>query len=223
MSKISSRQFGLIVAFLIPGFVGLAGLAPLMPVVAEWLRPVNLGDFGIGPTIYALMAATAVGMILSCVRWLVIDHLLEWLGVHAPTWDFRQLENRLEALDYLSANHYRYYQFYANTLVAILWAYAVNRLLQTSPLLGFGTDLGVAFLCLVLFLGSRDALSKYRLRAGQLIGQVAEKDGDAMTNGIDHHGGGATVTKDREPKPQQKPAPESKPPQAEAKETQSPK
>jgi hypothetical protein len=60
MSKISGRQFGLIVAFLIPGFIGLAGLAPLMPIVGEWLRPVNLGDFGIGPTIYALMAATAV-------------------------------------------------------------------------------------------------------------------------------------------------------------------
>jgi hypothetical protein len=117
MPKISSRQFGLIVAFLIPGFIGLAGLAPLMPVVAEWLRPVNLGDFGIGPTIYALMAATAVGMILSCIRWLVVDQLLRWSGIRSPTWDFRQLESRLEALDYLSDNHYRYYQFYANTLI----------------------------------------------------------------------------------------------------------
>src|SRR5271169_3932821 len=108
MSYISSKQFGLIVAFLIPGFIGLAGLLPLMPIVSEWLRPVNLGDFGIGPTIYALMAATAVGMILSCVRWLVIDHLLQWSGIPAPAWDFRQLENRLEALDYLSDNHYKF-------------------------------------------------------------------------------------------------------------------
>ena len=223
MPKISSRQFGLIVAFLIPGFIGLAGFAPLIPVVAEWLRPVNLGDFGIGPTIYALMAATAVGMILSCIRWLVVDHLLQWLGIPAPALDFRLLENRLEALDYLCDNHYRYYQFYANTLVAILWAYFVNRLLQTSPLLGYGTDLGVGFLCVVLFLGSRDALSKYRVRASQLIGQVGQKDGETVTNGIDHHGGGSASKTNRPAKPPHKPRPESKPTQAEAKSDQAPK
>ncbi len=84
MPKISSSQFGLIVAFLIPGFIGLTGVAPLMPIVGEWLRPVNLGNYGIGPTVCALMAATAVGMILSCVRWLVVDHLLEWSGIRTP-------------------------------------------------------------------------------------------------------------------------------------------
>lgn len=223
MTKISSRQFGLIIAFLIPGFIGLAGSAPLMPVVGEWLRPVNLGDFGIGPTIYALMAAIAAGMVLSCLRWLAIDHLLQWPEIPAPTWDFRQLENRLEALDYLSDNHYRYYQFYANSLVAILWAYSVNRFLQTSPYLGFGTDLGVALLCVVLFLGSRDALSKYRLRANQLIGQVAGKERETMTNGIDHHGGRSISRKVRPAKPQHKPRPENKPAPAVVKGTQSAK
>jgi hypothetical protein len=171
MSEISSRQFGLIVAFLIPGFIGLAGVAPLMPVVGEWLRPANLGDFGIGPTVYAIMAATAVGMIVSCTRWLVIDHILQWTGVVQPAWDLSRLEQHLGAFDYILDNHYRYYQFYANTLVAILWAYSVNRILQTSPLLGFGTDLGVAVLCVVLFMGSRDALSKYYVRSGQLLGE----------------------------------------------------
>jgi hypothetical protein len=115
MPIISSRQFGLIVAFLIPGFIGLAGLTPLIPIVADWLRPVNLGNFGIGPTVYALMAATGVGMVLSCIRWLAIDHLLAWSGIPASDWDFRKLHDHLETLNYLSDNHYRYYQFYANT------------------------------------------------------------------------------------------------------------
>jgi hypothetical protein len=170
MSEISNRQFGLIVAFLIPGFIGLAGVAPLVPVVGEWLRPINIGDFGIGPTVYAVMAAIAVGMMISCVRWLLIDHALHWVGVRPPAWDFRNLETRLEAWDYLNANFYRYYQFYANTLVAVAWAYLVNRFNQKSPTLDLGTDLGVVFLCVVLFLGSRDALSKYYTRSGQLLG-----------------------------------------------------
>lgn len=219
MSNISGRQFGLIVAFIIPGFIGLAGLAPLVPLVGEWLQPVNLGAFGIGPTIYALMAATAVGMILSCLRWLVVDHVLEWSGIRDAAIDFRQFGNHLEAFDYLSDNHYRYYQFYANTLVAILVAYPIDRLLRTSPVLGTPTDIGIFFLSVVLFLGSRDALSKYRSRASQLVGQAAEEGNEVMTNGIDHHGVGSTARKDRPAKPQSKPRPEDKREQSIAKDS----
>lgn len=97
----------------------------------------------------------------------------------------------MASFHYLVESHYRYYQFYANTLIAVVWAYSVNRLLKTSSLLRFGTDLGVFILCAVLFAGSRDALAKYRHRSGQLVGQFAEKDdsGEVMTNGIDHHQG----------------------------------
>jgi hypothetical protein len=109
--------------------------------------------------------------------------------------DYRALEERIISFNYLVESHYRYYQFYANTLIAILFAYGINRLLKTSSLLGLGTDLGVFILCAVLFSGSRDALWKYRSRSGQLVGQVAGKDftGDEMTNGIDHNQGKTEV------------------------------
>lgn len=56
-----------------------------------------------------------------------------------------------------SSNTDLYYQFYANILIALLWAYPVHRLLRTSSLLGVGTDLGVIVIAAVLFAGSRDA------------------------------------------------------------------
>jgi uncharacterized membrane protein YciS (DUF1049 family) len=132
-----------------------------------------------------------MGMIVSCFRWLLIDQLLKLTGVPAAVLDYRALEERIISFNYLVESHYRYYQFYANTLIAVLFAYGINRLLKTSSLLGFGTDLGVLILCAVLFAGSRDALWKYRNRSGQLVGQVAGKDftGDEMTNGIDHNQG----------------------------------
>jgi hypothetical protein len=125
----------------------------------------------------------------------------------------------LEAFDYLSDNHYRYYQFYANMLVAILVAYPIDRLLRTSPLLGTPTDIGIFCLSVVLFLGSRDALSKYRSRARQLFGDAAEEGNEVMTNGIDHHRGGSTAKKDRPAKPQSKPNPENKQDQTVAKDS----
>ena len=75
-----SRQFGLIVAYLLPGFIALAGVAPFVPAVSSWLQPVNSG-LDIGPPVYALMAAIAAGMIVSCFRWLLIDHIHSVTGI----------------------------------------------------------------------------------------------------------------------------------------------
>ena len=197
-------QFGLLVAILIPGFIGLTGVTPLAPVIAGWLNPVSLGDNGFGPPVYAVLAATACGMILSAFRWLLVDGIHHRTGVTPPRWDDRYLEQHLNAFSYLVESHYRYYQFYANTLIAVIWAYSVNRYLQTSSLLGPGTDLGVLILCAVLFASSRDSLAKYYAATGRLLCPIAEKDcdGGAMTNGRDHDQAGGAATKPAKPEAQ---------------------
>ncbi len=101
MAETSSRQFGLIVAYVLPGFIGLAGVAPLFPAVGQWLQPIDRGDMGFGPPIYALMAATVVGLIVSCFRWLLLDQLHQWTGVRRPAWDDSRLETTLDGFDYL--------------------------------------------------------------------------------------------------------------------------
>src|SRR5207249_4170676 len=146
----SSNQFGLMVAYLLPGFIGLAGIAPFAPVVAAWLQPLNQSEAGLGPPIYAVLAATTVGMIVSCFRWLLIDHIHHWMGVRSPAWDDTRLEERVVAFNYLVDNHYRYHQFYANTLVAALFGYSINRFMHTSSLLGVATDLAIVILCVTL-------------------------------------------------------------------------
>jgi len=157
----------------------------------------------LGAPIYALMAAMTFGMILSCCRWLIVDRLHHRTCVRLPEWNDSRLDDRLDAFDYLVEVHYRYYQFYANTLVAIVWAYGVNRFTRTLPLLGVGTDLAALILCFVLFVGSRDALTKYYTRTSRLLGPIAEKDfqGKTMTNGNHHDpvGGGSSPR----PRPEQ--------------------
>ncbi len=211
-----SRQFGLVVAYLLPGFVSLAGFSLLVPAVARWLSPaVSYGEagLGIGPPVYTLLAALALGMVVSCFRWIVIDHVHSWTGVIPPLWAVERLEERLGAFTYLVEAHYRYYQFYANTLIAVVWTYALNRWMGTSSLLGPGTDLGVVILCAALFAGSRDALAKYYARTSRLIGQVAgENSGDFMTNGCHHEEGGGAATSKR---PETKPAPKPETPKRE--------
>jgi hypothetical protein len=164
----TNRQFGLIVAYLLPGFIALGGFALLMPEVADWLQPVE-GESGIAPSVYTVMAATALGMILSCFRWLLIDHVFAWTGITPPEWEFERLEQRLPAFDYFVEYHYRYYQFYANTFIAVLWTYALNRWLGTSAFLGVVTDAAVLLFSAALLAGARDALRKYYQRTNRLL------------------------------------------------------
>src|SRR4051812_11307480 len=137
----SNQQFGLIVAYLLPGFICLGGVALLVPTVGDWLRPVaGQAVLGLGPPVYAVLAATAVGMVVSCIRWFLIDHALAWTGVVPPAWDAARMAQRLDVFNHLVDYHYRYYQFYSNTLLAIVWTYAVNRWLGSFGALGPATD-----------------------------------------------------------------------------------
>ncbi len=93
----SSNQFGLMVAYLLPGFIGLAGIAPFAPIIGVWLEPLHQ-EASLGPSIYAVLAATTVGMILSCFRWLLIDHIhhgwqlrTEAVGLPIDRWHTREI------------------------------------------------------------------------------------------------------------------------------------
>jgi hypothetical protein len=218
MTGNSSRQFGLIIAYVLPGFIALVGLSPVFPGVAQWLRPVSAGqfDFGLGPPLYAILAAMALGLVLDSFRWISIDQVHHWMGVRRPTWEDGQLERVLGAFDYLVQNHYRFYAFNANTLIAVLTTYGLNRVLGTLPLLGPSTDVATVLLLVVLFLASRSALANYFARTSRLIGLTAtDLEATNMYNGNDHGGSGGQP-KPTESKPQQEPkaTPETpKPPQ----------
>ncbi len=173
MTGTSHRQFGLIIAYVLPGFIALVGLAPIFPGVAQWLRPVSAGEFdlGLGPPLYAVLGATAFGLVLSCFRWILIDRVHHWTGVERPAWEDSKLDRMLGGFDYLVQSHYRYYEFCGNSLLAGLFAYVVNRVAGTLPHLGLGTDVAMVILLSVLFLASRSALINYFTRTSRLIGR----------------------------------------------------
>lgn len=167
----TTRQFGLLIAYVLPGFIGLAGIAPLFPAMAEWLRPIETSDLGLGPPLYAVLAAIAIGKVLSCFRWMLIDRAHRLMGVQRPDLDDRRLEQVLGGFDYLVQSHYRYYEFSANTFLALLGSYSLNRALGTLPFLGPVSDAAVAIVLIVLFFASRDALKTYYTRSSRLIGR----------------------------------------------------
>lgn len=176
VKPVTSDNFGLVIGYLVPGFVTLWGLRPFVPTVGVWLAATP----GAAPTIdgllYATLAATAAGLIVGAVRWAVIDRLYHRTGIPAPDWDFGRLPANLAAFESHVHDHYRFYQGYSNLLVAIAFAYGLDLAAGSRPLVRLGwADVAVAVVLVVLVLGSRDALHKYYARTGALLAPPAPR------------------------------------------------
>jgi hypothetical protein len=158
----SLTNFGLLIAYVLPGFTALEGFPLIAPTRTAWGTS---GDPN--PTLTAFLSGTvmalAAGLTVSKVRWLVLDSFHHRTGLARPVRDFARLETNVAAFDYLVLAHYRYYKFYANMVVALVWAYATQ---------GYALGLrGVLYwpLAWLFFFASRDALRKYYDRTGSLL------------------------------------------------------
>ena len=167
MRELSSGNFGLAVAYIIPGAVSLIGVEQLLPATYDWLSSPNSPT--IGGFLYLTLASVAAGLTISTLRWMILDKLHEATGITSKEWDFRHVQKNLDSFLLLVESHYRYYQFYANMVVAILFSYGAWRL--TSPMPHFGPiDALAPGLVAIFFIGSRDTLKKYYQRAEALLG-----------------------------------------------------
>lgn len=105
--------------------------------------------------------------LMSTLRWLILDTIHHHTGVESPNWNFGALQVNFNAFEGAVENHYRYYQFYGNTLLAMLAAVA-SHWLWAERGLGY-VDLVIALLMPLYFLGSRDALKKYYARSKDIL------------------------------------------------------
>jgi hypothetical protein len=78
--------------------------------------------------LYVTLASVRAGMTVSTVRWATVDPLHALTGIRRPLRNDARLQDRLAAFEAPVENHYRYYQFYANMLVALLLVVAARLL-----------------------------------------------------------------------------------------------
>lgn len=156
-----NSNFGLLIAYALPGFVAIWGLSGIWPGVIECAMGAD--GCGIVPSLMGFLnstvAAIAAGMAVSAIRFVLIDFLHERTGLHRPKWNGLALQKNLAAVRTIVDHHYRHYQFHANMIVAGVIAYAAQRYeLQMVPGL---TELLLIALLAVFWIASRDNLKKY--------------------------------------------------------------
>ena len=100
------RNFSLIIAFVLPGFLFLFGSVFLVSYstadLLSQLRPIRQ----IGGFMFFLLAATACGMILSAIRWAILDTLHRLTGLKSPALDFSKLEGKSSSFMLIVENKY---------------------------------------------------------------------------------------------------------------------
>ncbi len=174
LKAITDNNFGLLIAIALPGFTALLGIAEHSETVRVWLGATPDGAPTIGGFLYVTMASVAAGMIVSTIRWLILDSLHHATGIPRPEWDFSRLQANVAAFDKLVEIHYKYYQWYGSMVFAIPFWYVAKWAADGLWPPPFGwASLGVLAIEVLFIAGSRDTLHKYYTRVAALL--AAEK------------------------------------------------
>ena len=117
-TSLSNENFGLVIAYILPGFVALWGVSYFSPTVESWITASQQGAPSVAGFMYVTLASVGTGLTVSGVRWLVIDTIHHLTGLTRPEWKFVNLDDKLKGFLTLNEGHYRYYQHFANMFVA---------------------------------------------------------------------------------------------------------
>ena len=163
-------DFGLVIAFLLPGFIFIYGLSFSYCEVKAFLEAANLKSTSIGAFFLISLASLAVGLLISAIRWMIVDTVMNLIGIGNKNLKFASLKDKdaLNGYMLIVDNHYRYYQYYANSLISIIAGLVIYVPREGFP--GWGPSLSVAFVLLALALGAGDACKKYHDRAAEIVG-----------------------------------------------------
>jgi hypothetical protein len=156
LKESSVTNFGLLIAFLLPGFVALLGVSYVSEPVRLWFGASQENAPSVGGFLYVTLASVVAGLTASTVRWIVIDTLHHVTGIARPALDYSRLRDNVAALDMLTEFYYRYYQFYANMVVALLFATVMRHVSMPISLWPFDA-----------------MIAKYYTRSSQLLSKRA--------------------------------------------------
>ena len=178
MENVSGRNFGLLIAYVLPGVLVLLGLAAGSPEVRAWLvtAAAQSGGATVGGFVYVTLAAVTAGLTASAARWAVIVPLHHATGVKRPHWDDSQLQSKLGAFDALVENHFRYHEFFGGGVVGLVTILVGRHVGGIGSLRLMSLDTAIVAVCILFWAGSRDTLKRYYSRTTVLLGAQHESE-----------------------------------------------
>lgn len=128
MKTLPGLDFGLIIAFFLPGFVAVYALGCFSPRISEVFSALLSKDQAFGASFMITVLALSAGLVISGIRAFALDFLHEKTWPSMPDLDYSKLnsEGKLEVFKEAINNTYRFYQFYGNMFVALAFLTCVR-------------------------------------------------------------------------------------------------
>lgn len=173
MKDVTSTSFGYVIAFLLPGLIGLYGLGYWSETMHGLLEPAFSATATVGPSVILLLGALAIGLCISALRCFVFEKACCHKH-HFPKDMFAKLceGDRLTSFRAVVDEHYRYHQFYGGCFLAVIILY-VGWIWRSHPVLTHAEFimLSISFITLevLLFLTAVDAYRKYIERGKTIV------------------------------------------------------
>jgi hypothetical protein len=149
MGGLSPLDFGLFMAYILPGFVAVFALTYISPWARQVFNLVLSKDSSVGATFIIFLAALAIGIIVSALRGLVLDAIQFKSGVsRLPQINLGKIRdpNVLSAFKEAINNVYRFSQFYGNMAVALTMLLAFKFIIAGDSI----ASSWAVFTCLVI-------------------------------------------------------------------------
>lgn len=167
MKEVTDKNFGMVIAFMLPGFILAWSLTLPFPALGKFFQfDAAKETASIGGFLNISLASLALGLQISAVRWALLDRLLS-RGL--PDIDFSSLKDKDVFGSFIGVveNHYRYYQYYSNSFVAVAFGYTGYLISERHWGLGWVTVI-TGGLLIILYLASKDCLKKYHRRGAEI-------------------------------------------------------
>jgi len=173
-------SFSLLVAYVVPGLIGTWAVGLHFEPVGDLLG-MGATPMATATVVPLLIATLGVGVVVNAAAWALVRPVIELTGMRRPSLDYARLEpERLEVFKTFIDAQFRYYQAYANLLVALLAA-VVAHCAAARPV-GPGGRAVLVVVCSILFFAARDSLKRSYVTTAQLLDNGTRKAND-MTNG----------------------------------------
>lgn len=170
MPDVSSTFFGLTIAFLAPGTVGLFSLKYWFASANQAFHTILTAKANAGLFLFVILGAIVLGLVVSAIRWVIFEVILErlgksWVG-EPPTED--QMKGKFDAA-HLAAfraavdETYRYHQLYGGLAITfpalyVGWLHTHGHRSTCQLVLLW---LGFTVLELLMIAGALDARRRY--------------------------------------------------------------
>jgi len=120
VKDITSTSFGLLIAFLLPGLVGLYSMSCWSRTLRKVFDTFLTVNSNLGLSVVVLLAALAVGLLVTAVRWVIFECWICKKDRFGPS-DFEKLDDESKLLVFRAIvdEHYRYHQFWGGMCIVI--------------------------------------------------------------------------------------------------------